>query len=216
MIELNLVARTGDFRLSAALQGEGVICIAGKNGSGKTTLMRAIAGLLPVESGYIRLDGADVARLPPEKRGVVLVSPSTFIRHLDVDSHIVWGAKQRRSIPSTEAVSRVKRALGIDYSGTVGNLSRGMRQRVALATALLASPRAILVDEAFSGLHQREAFISAYGRLVKESGIDLLFSSQDEGDGSLSDALYVISGGSTTQSRKAQATGDVRPPTRQD
>lgn len=195
MIEANVRVRLGEFQLSAELQGEGVICLAGKNGSGKTTLLRALAGFVPIAGGYIVVGGANITDYSVEKRGVVLVTPSTCFPHLRVDSHIMWGANLKTLRLSNESVSRVKSGLGIDFVGTVGNLSRGMRQRVSLATALLSSPRAILVDEAFLGLHDREAFISVYGKMAKEAGVDVIFSSQDEADGQLSDHLYVLNNG---------------------
>jgi len=196
LIEVNVRAHVGDFRLSAVLEGEGVICIAGRNGSGKSTLMRVMAGFLPLDEGYVKVGGADVTRFPAEKRGMVLVNPSSFIPHLKVDSHILWGARLKHGRPSPASLSKIKQELGIDFEGKVGSLSRGMRQRVALATALVASPRAILVDEAFLGLHEKEEFIVTYGKLVKEEGIDLLFSSQDQTDGRMSDHLFVIDAGS--------------------
>jgi ABC-type molybdate transport system ATPase subunit len=74
-----------------------------------------------------------------------------------------------------------------------------MRERVSLAKALHASPGAILVDEAFSSLHEGDDFISSYGRLVNEAGIDLIFTSQDEVDGRLADHVYIMNNGSTIQ-----------------
>lgn len=209
MIDIKVRARVGEFQLNAELQNDGVICLAGKNGSGKTTLMRAIAGFLPISEGYVRVGGADVTELPVEKRSVVLVTPSSGFPHLHVDSHILWGAKLRRLRPPNDYVLKIKSELGIDFEGTVRNLSRGMRQRVALATALLSSPRAILVDEAFLGLHERESFITTYGRLARQAGADLIFSSQDEADGLLSDHLYLMNEGVATL--KTSEVSDTRP-----
>jgi len=201
LIEAKVGARLGEFQLRAEIKGDGTTCLAGKNGAGKTTLMRAIAGFLSVDEGYVRVGGTDVTNQPVEKRGVVLVTPATHIPHLGVDSHIVWGARIRGVKPPGGYVSKVKSDLGIDYAGTVGNLSRGMRQRVALATALISSPKAILVDEAFLGLNDRESFISTYRTLTKGVGIDLVFSSQDEEDGNLADNLFVMNDGVATPKR---------------
>ena len=187
----------GQFSLSAELQDSGFICLAGRNGSGKTTLLRAIAGLLPVDDGYIRIDGVDVTRLPAEKRGAVMVTSNSFFPHLDVDSHITWGARLKRIKPDEGKVSKVKAELGIDFGGPVRNLSLGMRVRVALATALIASPKMILADEAFSNLHERDDFIASYRRLVCAAGVDLIFSTHDETDGRLAEHLYVIDNGTT-------------------
>lgn len=187
----------GRFTFSAELRDSGFICLAGKNGSGKTSFLRAIAGLLQIDDGYVKIGGIDVTRFPVEKRGVILVTPSSFFPHLDVDSHITWGARLRRMRLEEEKVSKVKAALGIDFGGPARSLSLGMRERVALATALLASPSVILVDEAFSNLHQREEFIASYRKLVSGEGISLIFSTQDETDGKLSEHLYVMRDGTT-------------------
>ena len=195
MIEAKVSVQVGEFRLRAELQGGGTICLAGKNGTGKTTLLRAIAGFLPIAEGFVRIGGTDITKSPVEERDVVLVTPATCLPHLSVDSHVMWGARLKGLRPEKEHVLRLKSELGIDYSGTVGNLSRGMRQRVALATALLSSPRAVLVDEAFLGLNDREAFISRYGKLAKQASVELIFSSQDEADGTLTDYLYVLHDG---------------------
>jgi molybdate/tungstate transport system ATP-binding protein len=192
------VRRTlGSFSLSAEIHDGGFICLAGKNGSGKSCFFRAIAGYLTMDEGYVRVGGTEIGRLPVEKRGVVLVTPDSWIPHLEVDDHLRWGAKLRKIQIDAERLSKVKAELGIDYGGRVRTLSLGMKERVALTTALLSSPRAILVDEAFSNLHQREGFITAYRRLAAEAGVDVVFSTQDESDATLSDHLYLISEGKT-------------------
>ena len=201
MIEAKVRTRLGQFQLDAELQSSGIICLAGRNGSGKTSFLRTIAGFLQVDEGYVKIGGTDVTRLPVERRGAVMVTPTSFFPHLDVDSHIVWGAGLRGTKLEKEELSKVKSLLGIDFGGLVRNLSQGMRERVALATALLASPRVILVDEAFSSIHERKEFTVSYGRLATEKGIDLLFTSQDETDGGLSDHLYVMDNGSTSHRR---------------
>jgi molybdate/tungstate transport system ATP-binding protein len=159
--------------------------------------MRMIAGLQRVERGHVRIGGIDVTHLPPNKRGVVLVTPTSSISHLDVDSHIVWGARLNGRKVDRAYLLRTKSELGIDFDGTLGRLSLGMRARVVLATALISAPKAILVDEAFSNIHGREGFISSYGRLVKEISTDLIFTSQDEMDGALSDNLYLMENGTS-------------------
>lgn len=197
MIEVKVRKQLGEFLLSAELADSGFICLAGRNGSGKTSLLRAIAGLLQVDEGYVKINGVDVTRLPIDKRNVVMVTPNSCLPHLDVDSHIMWGARLKKMKSDEEKISKVKDALGIDFGGSVRRLSVGMRVRVALATAYMASPRVILVDEAFSNLHEKQNFVSSYRKLVGDEGIDLIFSTPDEADGTLSDQLYVIGNGTT-------------------
>jgi molybdate/tungstate transport system ATP-binding protein len=191
----------GEFLLSAELEDSGFICLAGRNGSGKTSLLRSIAGFLEPDQGHVRINGVEVTRLPVEKRGVIMVTPNSFFPHLEVDSHLIWGARLRGMKPNGEKLSKVKNELGIDFKGPVKKLSVGMRQRVALATALLASPRVILVDEAFSNLHERHDFIASYRKLVVGEGMDLIFSTPDESDGRMADHLYVISNGTTKRNQ---------------
>jgi molybdate/tungstate transport system ATP-binding protein len=198
LIEVKLRKQLGDFLLSAELEGRGSICLVGKNGSGKTSLLRAIAGLLQVDDGYVRIGGVDVTRLPIDSRGVVMVTPGSFLPHLEVDSHITWGARLKGVKVENERLSKVKGELGIDFNGPVRRLSVGMRVRVALATAFMASPRVILVDEAFSNLHEKEDCVSSYRKLVHEEGMDLIFTTVDEADGNLADQLFTINNGAVT------------------
>jgi len=200
-MEAKIQARIGGFRLAANIDGSGVMCVAGSNGAGKTSLMKVIAGFIPLEDGYIKMGGRDISKLPVEKREVVLVTPNSALFHLDVESHLRWGARLRGRKPGTEEVTKVKAELGIDFGGAVRTLSLGMRERVSLATALLARPRAVLVDEVFSSLHNKEDFIASYGRLTKDSGIDLLFTSQNESDGRMAEQVYVMDNGSTIRRR---------------
>ena len=198
MIDADFRTHVAQFRLSAKIRAGGVTCVAGRNGAGKSTLLRALAGFLELDGGRIEVDGTDVSWLPPERRRMVVVTPGSFFSHLDVDRHLRWGARLTKNEPAERELSEIKSSLGINFGGPVGSLSLGMRERVALATALIARPKVVLVDEAFSNLHEREDFIASYGRLLTESKVDLIFSTQDEADGRLSDNLYRVAGGSVS------------------
>jgi molybdate/tungstate transport system ATP-binding protein len=195
MIEAAVQKRFGEFSLDAAVNEGGFVCLAGRNGSGKTTLLRIVAGLTEPDDGHIKINGRDVTRTPQEKRGIVMVTPGSSIPTLRVDDHLRWGAKLKGAAIGRERLAAVKERLGIDFDGKVGKLSLGMRERVSLATALLSAPAGILVDEAFSNLHEREEFISSYRKLVADLGIDAVFSTQDESDGRLAEHLYVLEDG---------------------
>lgn len=197
MIDAKVKKDLGRFSLSAELHDDGFICLVGKNGSGKSTFLKTIAGQLTIDEGFVRLDEVDVTRLPVEKRGIVVVTPTSSIGHLDVDSHLRLGAKLRRLPLDDSRFASVKADLGIDFTGRARTLSLGMKERLSLATALLSSPKVILVDEAFSNLHERREFISTYRRLAREAGVDVVFSSQDESDASLADHSYAIADGRT-------------------
>ena len=98
-----------------------------------------------------------------------------------------------------DRLKAVKEALGIDFRGKVGKMSLGMRERISLATALLSAPAGILVDEAFSNLHEREDFIADYRKLTVDAGIDVVFSTQDDSDGRLVEHLYIMEDGRATK-----------------
>lgn len=197
MIDARARKDLGKFSLSAELHDGGFICLVGKNGSGKSTFLKAIAGQLRIDEGFVRLGGTDVTRLPTEKRRIVMVTPASSIAHLDVDAHLKLGAKLRKLPLDDARIVQVKTELGINFTGRARTLSLGMRERLSLATALLSSPKVILVDEAFANLHDRREFVSAYRRLAQEAGIDVVFTSQDESDASLAEHLYTIADGST-------------------
>ena len=195
MIEVDARKKLGTFSLAASLSDGGCICLTGSNGSGKTCLMRAMAGLLPLDEGYVKVDGKDVTRSQPEGRGIVMVTPGSYIPHMSVDSHLTWGARMKRLRIPAERISVVKRDLGIDFTGRVSHLSLGMRERVSLGTALLSSPKLILVDEAFSNIHNRLDFMKSYRGFASDAGIDLIFSTQDRADAAYADHLYVMTEG---------------------
>lgn len=195
MIDVDVRKKLGQFSLATSLVDGGFICLTGENGSGKSSLMRVVAGLLPPDEGHIKINGRDVTRSPLETRGVVMVTPGSLIPHLSVDAHLMWGARLKNLPVPRERLSTVKQELGIDFAGRVSELSLGMRERVSLGTALLASPKVILVDEAFSNIHRRGDFIAAYKKLVSDARIDLIFSTQDRSDASYSDRVYRMSDG---------------------
>lgn len=199
LIRAAVQKRLGHFSLNASVEAEGFVCLAGRNGSGKTTLLRVIAGLTEQDAGEVLINGRDVSGLPVERRGVVMVTPGSAIPTMEVDAHLGWGARLKGAAAPVEKLAEVKQELGIDFGGRVGKLSLGMRERVSLATALLSAPAAVLVDEAFSNLHDREEFVSAYRGLAKEAGIDVVFTTQDLADGELAEHLYVMEDGRATK-----------------
>lgn len=133
------------------------LALLGPSGSGKTSLLRSLAGLQPVLAGRVSVDGRDVTTLPPEERGIVYMhqAPSLFphlsVLHnvtfpLDVRGHSRAEADRR----AREGLARVRLEALADRAPST--LSGGQRHRVALARALAASPRVLLLDEPFASL----------------------------------------------------------------
>src|SRR5690348_14362545 len=135
-----LTVRVGEFILdnvSFTVPNGSYGVVIGPAGAGKTTLLESIAGLLPLRSGRVALDGADVTKLPPERRPVGLVYQHAYLfPHLTVRENVAYGAR------STEDIEEVIDRFGLSLVGDrdVTSLSGGERQLVALARALARRP----------------------------------------------------------------------------
>lgn len=138
------------------LRGERV-AVHGPSGCGKTTLLLAVAGLVPVTSGRVTLNGVDVTRVPTHQRGVGMVfQDDQLFPHFDVADNVGYSlrvagvSKRQREIQVNEWLRRV----GLDGFGarSVDGLSGGEAKRVALARTLAASPSVVLLDEPLTGL----------------------------------------------------------------
>ncbi|MGA8664410.1 MAG: ABC transporter ATP-binding protein [Thermoplasmata archaeon] len=156
--------------LSAAWEGDPVLeavsfsvtagelaVLLGPNGSGKTTLLRCLAGLEPLTAGHVRLDGQDLAQIPPHRRGIALMfqDPALF-PHRTVFENIAYAPLLRRR-PRAEIdtdVDRLVALLGLKglEDRLPASLSGGERQKVALARTLAARPKVILLDEPFASI----------------------------------------------------------------
>jgi len=141
-----LTVRVGEFTLdnvSFTVPNGAYGVVIGPAGSGKTTLLESIAGLLPLRSGRVALSGADVTRLPPERRPVGLVYQHGYLfPHLTVRENVAYGARSARDID--EVIDRF--GLSLVAERDVTSLSGGERQLVALARALARRPAVLLLD----------------------------------------------------------------------
>ncbi|MHB1868167.1 MAG: ATP-binding cassette domain-containing protein [Nitrososphaerales archaeon] len=199
MIELKAKKRLGKFLFDSELKDESFICLVGKNGSGKTSLLNIIAGVYRPDEGYVKINSETVTDVSAEKKQIVLVTPDSCIPNFQVDKHLVWGAKLRKKHVENDAVMEIRKKLGIDYNGKVSKLSLGMKERVSLATALLASPKVILIDEAFGNIDNRIEFINTYRELTHRAMIDVIFSTQHAEDSKVADHLYEMDQGRATR-----------------
>ncbi|HEX9032701.1 MAG TPA: ABC transporter ATP-binding protein [Streptosporangiaceae bacterium] len=194
----DLVVHHGQLRALAGISlrvypGE-VYAIIGANGAGKSTLMRTIAGLHRPTSGSVLLDGTDVTGLRPDRRataGIALVPEGRrLFGSLSVQENLQVGATYARPGPWT--IERVYEMFGWmrDRRGQrTAQLSGGEQQAVAIGRALVANPRALLLDELSLGLApvvvQR---IYAMLPQILETGLTVLLVEQD-----VSQALRVAS-----------------------
>lgn len=167
-IDIRKTLRSGErvFQLNARFSAEGQrVVVVGASGAGKSQLLRAIAGLMRPGSGHVRIDGQTLfdaqqgINLPPQARNVAyLFQDYALFAHLSVRQNIAFGLARGWFNPRRNHASAA-----VDYwidafqLGEVAHqapheLSGGQRQRTALARALVAKPRALLLDEPFAAL----------------------------------------------------------------
>jgi ABC-2 type transport system ATP-binding protein len=151
-----------------------VVGLLGPNGAGKTTTMRMITGFMSPDSGTVTVDGITVTDHPTDAQAVMGYLPennplyrdmlvSELLDHSCALRGIVGGAK-------TEAVDYAVAAGGIAdvYHRSVGELSKGYRQRVGIATALIHRPKILILDEPTEGLDPNQR--NEIRKVVRELG----------------------------------------------
>ena len=189
---LDLTIREGEF-----------FSLLGPSGCGKTTTMRMIAGFEEPTSGGIRLHGADVTGIPPNKRDVNMVFQSyALFPHMTVFENVAFGLRRKKAAKE-EITRRVGEMLEIVDLGGRGErrpreLSGGQQQRVALARALVNRPRALLLDEPLGALDLklRQAMQVELKRIQREVGITFVYVTHDQGEAlTMSDRIAVMNDG---------------------
>jgi ABC-2 type transport system ATP-binding protein len=138
-------------------QGE-IVGLLGPNGAGKSTTMRVLTGYLPASSGEVRVAGFDVFEQPLEVKRRVGYLPETppLYDAMTVSGYLRFVA-DLKGLPRARAAAEVGRVAGLAGCGGVlgrlaGNLSKGHRQRVGIAQALLGDPEVLVLDEPTVGL----------------------------------------------------------------
>ena len=186
-----------------------VVALLGPSGSGKSTILRLIAGLEPVDAGEIHLGGERVsgagAALPTEARRVGMVFQDySLFPHLTVGANVAFGldklGRAERDDLTLHWLDRV--GLKTRVEAYPHELSGGEQQRVALARALAPRPRAILLDEPFSGLDAglRAELRDATLTTLAETHTTTLFVTHDAEDAlQAADRLVILKAGRVLQ-----------------
>ncbi len=135
-----------------------VVCLMGRNGAGKTTLLKSLMGLLPARAGRVTLSGQDITRWAPyerARRGMAYVPQGReIIAQLTVQENLILGLATRsartREIP--DRVFQLFPVLKTMLKRRGGDLSGGQQQQLAIARALLAEPKLLILDAPTEGI----------------------------------------------------------------
>ena len=194
--DVNLEVNTGE-----------LVTILGPSGCGKTTTLRMIAGFEYPTSGSILIGDKDVAKIPPNKRGLSMVFQSyALFPHLTIYENVAYGLRVQK-LPAKEIRERTERALDLMQLTTMAKrypsqVSGGQQQRIALARAIVIEPSVLLFDEPLSNLDAklREYMRDELRKLQKRLGITSLYVTHDQSEAmAISDRVVIMKEGRIRQ-----------------
>ncbi|HEY8106065.1 MAG TPA: ABC transporter ATP-binding protein [Gemmatimonadales bacterium] len=150
----------GDLRavqsLTFSVPGGEVVGLVGPNGAGKTTTLRSIAGIVRPTEGTIRVAGHDLEREPvaAKRRLAFIPDEPRLFEYLTVEEHLRFVGRMYGVADAAARIPGLLAELELDVKRKAlpGELSRGMRQKLAIACGLLHEPQALLLDEPLTGL----------------------------------------------------------------
>jgi putative spermidine/putrescine transport system ATP-binding protein len=184
-----------------------LLTLLGPSGSGKTTTLMMLAGFEEPSAGRILLEGRDIARLPPHRRGIGVVFQSyALFPHMSVAQNVAFPLEVR-GVPKPERERRVAQALAMVRLEGFGErrpaqLSGGQQQRVALARAMVFEPPIVLLDEPLGALDKalREEMQYEIRELHRRLGLTMLYVTHDQAEAlTLSDRIAVFERGRIRQ-----------------
>jgi len=165
-----------------------LLCVVGPNGAGKTTLINTLAGILRARSGRLVFDGRDITALAPHRfceAGIAIVPEGrrlftgmSVLENLELGSYLPAAKAHRKT--SLDAALELFPALREKLASPAGELSGGQQQMVAIARALMARPRLLLLDEPSLGLSPLIVHdVFAAIRRINASGVSVLLVEQN-------------------------------------
>ena len=199
----NLILKGVDLGIE---EGE-FISLLGPSGCGKSTLLKTIAGLIPVASGTVSLDGEVINDVPAYKRGTVIVfQDMRLFPNMTVAENVAYPLRIK-GMSRSERLKKAEEYLGyVQLNGygdrKISRLSGGQQQRVALARALAAEPKIVLLDEPFSSLDEnlREDMRRLVKDLHRQFGMTTVMVTHDRQEAvAMADRLAIMFDGSIVQ-----------------
>ncbi|QCU90079.1 ABC transporter ATP-binding protein [Thiomicrorhabdus sediminis] len=195
--------------ISLHLKSGEIGCLLGPSGCGKTTLLMSIAGLQPISDGEICFSDTCIAtshyQLDPEYRDIGMVFQDyALFPHLTVRQNIAFGISKLSKKLQNERINELLNLIGLPDVGEryPHELSGGQQQRIALARALAPKPKALLLDEPFSGLdiELRESLAYELRNILKAEQITALMVTHNQNEAfALADFVGVMKDGKLLQ-----------------
>lgn len=172
------------FGLTIGVREGETVALLGRNGAGKTSTLLGIAGVIASRSRELRLADRDISRLPPFKRvraGLALVpSGSRAFPNLTVQENLGLAARGRGGAWTIPRIYEAFPVLGDLRNSSAGSLSGGERQMLAVARALVANPKVLMLDEPSEGL--APMIVRQIGVMLRElsrDGLAVLLTEQN-------------------------------------
>jgi ABC-2 type transport system ATP-binding protein len=153
-----------------------IVGFLGPNGAGKSTTMKIATGYLPPSAGSVEIDGFDVVEQPTQVKRIIGYLPEHNPLYLDMFVHEYLQFIGRvYQVPSNQLKNRTKEMVSMcglepEQNKLIGSLSKGYRQRVGLAQALIHNPHVLILDEPTTGLDPNQ--IIEIRKLIKEISKD--------------------------------------------
>jgi ABC-2 type transport system ATP-binding protein len=189
--------------------GPGVTGLLGPNGAGKSTLLSMMSGFLPPSSGSVTLDGTPIWRNPDMYRMIGLVPEAEAMYDSMTGEEFVLANARLHKLanPAKAAIAALEQVDMMDSRDRkIGEFSKGMKQRIKMATALVHSPKVLLLDEPFNGMDPRQRLqMMDLLRQMAAEGRTILFSSHilEEVERLAERVLVIVAG-------RLAASGDFR------
>lgn len=184
------------------LKGE-IFGFIGHNGAGKTTTIKSVVGILPFEKGEIYINGMNILEKPIECKKITAYIPDnpdlyellTGIQYLNFicDIYNISGEERKERIEKYSKIFEINNRLG----DLIQSYSHGMKQKLALISALIRAPKLLILDEPFVGLDPKASFLlKEEMRKMCENGSSIFFSTHVlEVAEKLCDKIAIIKGG---------------------
>ena len=185
--------------LSFSMDKGELLCIIGPSGSGKSTLLSLIAGIDTPQSGSIIIDGEDITHMSIRRRQIGMVFQDfSLFPSMNVEKNIQYGMKDTRN--KEELTCELLNLVGLEGYGkrSVNRLSGGEAQRIALARAIAAEPRILLLDEPLSALDAplRKKLRSVIRQIHEKTGTTMLYVTHDREEAfAIADRIMIIKDG---------------------